>query len=225
MKRKIEQRPKLKLFYFDLKGKGEPIRLFCAYAGIELEDYRFKARDEFLAMKEGTRLPFGQVPMLEVDGKHNLVQTCAIMRYLSKLAGLYPTDDLIQAAKVDALMDQEADAFVGTTVLTYDLRFGIDLTPDAKEKSYEQINETVLPGHLKNIEKCLIASPTGWIAGTDEPSPADFIWFTRLSSMSEKKELSETIKKLEEFPKIRAFMEKFSSLESIREYYAAQDLH
>ena len=30
--------PKLKLYYFNSKGKGEPIRLFCAYAGLDLEE-------------------------------------------------------------------------------------------------------------------------------------------------------------------------------------------
>ncbi len=222
MKRKIEQRHKLKLYYFDIKGKGEPIRLLCAYAGLELGDHRFASRDEFLAMKEGTRLMFSQVPMLEVDEKHTLVQSGAIMRFLAKLSGLYPTDPLV-AAKVDAIMDQETDAFMGSTVLTYGLRFGIDLSPEAEKQSYINISETILPGHLKNIEKCLIASPTGWLAGTDEPSPADFVWYVTLSLMAEKKELSDNVKSLEDFPKIKAFMEKFESLEAVKEYYAPKD--
>jgi glutathione S-transferase len=220
MKRKIEQQPKLKLYYFDIKGKGEPIRLICAFSGLELEDYRFSTRDEFLAMREGTRLPFGQVPMLEVDGKHNLVQSCAIMRYLGKLSGLYPTEDPLLAAKVDAAMDQETDAFTGITVLTYGPRFGIDLTLEEKEKAYGNINETVLPGHLKNIEKWLIASNTGWIAGTDDPSPADFMWYVRLTNMAENKDLSDKVKTFEDFPKIQEFIQKFKSLESIEEYYS-----
>jgi glutathione S-transferase len=227
MKRKYEQQqqeqqPKLKLYYFDIKGKGEPIRLLCSYAGLELEDHRFATRDEFLAMREGTRLVFSQVPMVEVDGKDILVQTSAIMRYLGKLSGLYPSDP-IQAAKVDAMMDQETDTFLGTTVLTYGTRFGINLSSTVKEKSYESISDEVLPRHFRNIEKCLLASPTGWLAGTDEPSPADFMWYVKLSLMTEKKELSEKIKTLEDFPKIKAFMEKFESLEPIQEYYTSND--
>ncbi|KAL3943231.1 MAG: hypothetical protein SGARI_000015 [Bacillariaceae sp.] len=214
MKRKQEQQPKLKLYYFDIKGKGEPIRLLCYYAGLELEDHRFATRDEFLAMREGTRLTFSQVPMLEVDGKHTLVQS-------GKLANLYPSsDDPVQAAKVDAIMDQESDAFSGTTVLTYQTRFGLEMTPEETEKSFDNISEEVLPHHLKNIEKLLIASPTGWLAATDEPSPADFMWWVKLSLISEKKEIKLN---LEPFPKIQAFMTKFGSLESIQEYYAEKD--
>eukprot|EP00961_Rhodomonas_salina_P114075 1534773-Rhodomonas_salina.2 len=63
-KRKFPDQPKLKLYYFDIKGKGEPIRLLAAYSGLELEDYRFEGRDHFMKLKEDGTLPFGQVPPL-----------------------------------------------------------------------------------------------------------------------------------------------------------------
>ena len=219
MDTKIHDQPDLKLYYFDIKGKGESIRLICAYSGLKLEDHRFVSRDEFLAMKEGSRLPFGQVPMLEVGGKEAMVQSTAIMRYLGKLCGLYPMDDHFLAQKVDAIMEQANDVFMGSTVLTYGLRYSIDLSPEAKEKGYEHFNETVLPEHLKRAERVIEASATGWIAGTHEPSPADFVWYCSLINMTEKKEISEKNKSLEGFPKLKAFMEKFESLEAIKEYY------
>jgi glutathione S-transferase len=219
MKRKVEQQPSLKLYYFNIKGKGEPIRLFCAYAGLELDDTRFRTRDEFAAMKENGKLIFGQVPMLEVDGKHQLVQSSAILRYLSKIVGLYPEDPL-SAAKVDAALDQEADAFTGATVASYTTRFGIDMDADAKAKAYEAISTEVLPRHLGHLEKLLNASETGWIAGTEEPSAADFVWFTRLSnSMPETAEYPDKLKSLEDFPVLKTFVEKVKSLEAIKDYY------
>lgn len=221
-KRKMEQQPTLKLYYFDLKGKGECIRLLCAYSGLELNDHRFISRDEFLAMKEGTRLHFGQVPMLEVNGKHTMVQTNSIMRYLGKLDGLYPMTDHILAQKIDSVMDQATDVFTGQSILKYGLRYAIDLTPEAKEKSYEQYNEAVLPTHLKKVERYFNNSSTGWITGTDEPSPADFVWYTSLINMKSHKEISEKIKSLEDYPKIKGFIEKFESLEAIKEYYEKQ---
>lgn len=219
MDTKTYDQPDLKLYYFNIKGKGESIRLICAYSGLKLEDHRFESRDEFLAMKEGSRLPFGQVPMLEIDGKEAMVQSSAIMRYLGKLCGLYPMKDHLLAQKVDAIMDQASDVFMGSTVLTYGLRFSIDLSPEAKEKGYEHFNETVLPEHLKRAERVIEASITGWMAGTDEPSPADFVWYCSLINMSEKKEISEKNKSLEGLPKLKAFMEKFESLEAIKDYY------
>ena len=215
--RKVQ--PELKLHYFDIKGKGESIRLICAYGGLELEDHRFESRDQFLAMKASSRLSFGQVPMLEVDGKVAMVQSAAIMRYLGKLTGLYPMDDHILAQKIDAIMDQVSDVFMGSTVLTYGLRYAIDLSPEAKEKCYGIFNETVLPTHLKRAERVLQSSSTGWMAGTTEPSPADFVWYCSLVNMAAKKEMSDENKSLSAFPKLKAFMEKFESLEAIKEYY------
>jgi hypothetical protein len=40
-----------KLYYFDLAGKGEAVRLAAAFSGYPIQDIRL-SRDEFLAMKE-----------------------------------------------------------------------------------------------------------------------------------------------------------------------------
>jgi len=215
--------PILKLYYFDIKGKGESIRLICAYSGLKLVDHRFSNRDEFLAIKDSSRLPFGQVPMLEIDGKQVMIQSNAIMRYLGKLSGLYPMTDHVLAQRVDAAMDQANDVFMGSTVLTYGLRYAIELSPEAKEKSYAHFNQTVLPNHLKKVERLFEASTTGWIAGTEKPSPADFVWYCSLTNMASKKEISDKSKSLAEFPKLKAFMQKFESLDEIKQYYKERE--
>lgn len=219
-KRKIVAQPKLKLYYFNIKGKGEPIRLFCAYAGLELEDHRFASRDEFTTLKTEGKLSFGQVPLLEIDEKHQMVQSGAILRYLAKITGLYPEDPL-EAAKVDSVFDQETDAFIGATVASYTTRFGIDLDEVAREEAFAMISDEVLPRHLGNVETLLKASSTGWLADTEEPSPADFVWYSRLANyIPEKKSLSDKIKSLEDFPLLKKFVAKFESLEAIKEYHA-----
>ena len=221
-KRKIESQPKLKLYYFNIPGKGEPIRLFCAYVGLELEDYRFQRREEFTELKESGKLAFGQAPMLEVNSKHQLVQTAAILRYLSKLVPEYASEanaDPILAAKIDAALDQETDAFTGMTVATYTARFGIPLDDAMKAKSYDLINHDTLPRHLRTFEKLLRSSTTGWICSTKEPSIADFVWFVRLNSLQNKSELSEELQSLSKFPKCQEFVTAFANLEAIKEYY------
>merc|ERR1712071_460590 len=110
--------PPVKLYYFDIEGKGEGIRRALYYSKIPFIDVRLD-RATFMKMKESGELPFGQLPALRTaDGKHLLAQSAAIYRYIGKISSLYP-EDLIEAAKVDALMDQEADMFVGLTVSTY----------------------------------------------------------------------------------------------------------
>ena len=49
-----------KLYYFNIPGKGEAVRTMCTYAHFPFEDIRV-SRDEFVAMKEAGKLPFGQV--------------------------------------------------------------------------------------------------------------------------------------------------------------------
>jgi len=162
MPKTIEKPPQLKLYYFNIKGKGEPIRLLCAYAGLPLEDVRFQSYQEFLELKEKGHLAFGQVPLLQVTNSTTkdydessaastqLVQTAAILRYLATLAGLHPTDNPLLAAKIDAILDQEADAFAGCTAAYYYKRYGMTPLQDDKlrEQVFSNISNEVLPRHL-----------------------------------------------------------------------------
>ena len=210
----------MKLYYFDIKGKGEPIRLFCAYAGLELEDIRFGSFAEFLALKESGKLAYGQVPMLEVDGKDQLVQSSSIMTYLSKIAGKYPDDPLV-AAKVEAALCAEGDAFVGTTVVTYPNRFGFTFDADESAKAFKVISDEIMPRHLTNLERQLKESSTGWIAGTSEPSVADFVWFCQLyHAVPVQNEFSEKLRSLEDYPTLKAFVEKMLTLDAVAKFYS-----
>ena len=83
--------PKYKLIYFDFDGgRAEQIRIAFHAAGIEFEDHRISFQ-EFGEMRQTT--PFNSVPVLEIDGAA-ITQTNAIGRYVGKMAGLYPEDDL-----------------------------------------------------------------------------------------------------------------------------------
>ncbi|CAL2033600.1 unnamed protein product [Caenorhabditis brenneri] len=93
-----------KFTYFNGRGAGEVVRQILAYAGQEYEDNRV-TMEEWPALKDGT--PFGQLPLLEVDGKP-LAQSHAIARYLArefKLNGKCPWEE----AQVNALADQFKD--------------------------------------------------------------------------------------------------------------------
>ncbi|KAJ9506519.1 hypothetical protein QJQ45_019614 [Haematococcus lacustris] len=103
----------IKLFYFDLRsaditclpsapamqpGWAEATRLMFKLRGIPFDDVTF-SHEEWPKFKPN--MPFGQVPVLEVDGQQ-LAQTAAIERYVAKLTGMYP-DDPWQAAKGEEL--------------------------------------------------------------------------------------------------------------------------
>ena len=100
--------PQLKLTYFDFHGgRAEPARLAMHLGGIPFEDHRFTF-PEFAEVRKST--PFGQVPTLHVDGTV-VTQSDAIIRYVGKLAGLYP-EDAYQALLCDEVMCVVEDATV-----------------------------------------------------------------------------------------------------------------
>jgi len=102
-----------KLTYFDFDGgRGQPIRVALHAAGIEFDDNRLSFA-EFGEMRESTR--FSALPVLNIDNEA-VTQSSAILRYVGKMAGLYPADDL-QALYCDEVMDAVEDLshHMGTT--------------------------------------------------------------------------------------------------------------
>ena len=89
-----------KLTYFDFDGgRAEPIRIAFHAAGIDFEDNRISF-SEFGEMRRSTR--FNSVPVLEIDGAE-VAQSNALSRYVGKMAGLYP-DDNLQALYCDEVL-------------------------------------------------------------------------------------------------------------------------
>ena len=83
------------LRYFDARGRAEAIRFALATEGIAFEDASFTGAEWGRDGKPGGikhrlvsqgKLAFGQVPLLEIDGR-SIVQSHAILRYLSRRHG------------------------------------------------------------------------------------------------------------------------------------------
>ena len=97
--------PRFRLTYFDFDGgRGEPIRIAFHAAGVDFEDHRISF-DEFMKTRGDMR--FTCAPELEVDGV-TVTQSNSMLRYVGKMAGLYPEDDL-QALYCDEAMDAVED--------------------------------------------------------------------------------------------------------------------
>ncbi len=96
---------KFKLTYFDFNGgRGESIRIAFHAAGVDFEDHRISF-EEFTKTRGDMR--FTCSPELEVDGV-TVTQSNSMLRYVGKMAGLYPEDDL-QALYCDEAMDAVED--------------------------------------------------------------------------------------------------------------------
>jgi prostaglandin-H2 D-isomerase / glutathione transferase len=136
----------LKLTYFDFHGgRAEPARLAMAIGGIAFEDHRFSF-PEFAEVRKAT--PFGQVPTLQVDGVQ-VTQCDAILRYVGKLAGLYPTDPF------QALLCDEVTYVVEETNVKFGPSFR--MTGDAQKEARTALVNNVLPVYLTWLQNQLAA--------------------------------------------------------------------
>ena len=109
---------KIKLTHYNARGRAETIRLVLAYAGQQYEDKRIAPgrnrcvetniiyqvltiTEDMPSLKPS--LPFGQLPVLEVDGV-TIGQSMAIARYLANEHGLAGSSNMVKA-QVDEVVD------------------------------------------------------------------------------------------------------------------------
>ena len=106
----LEDSMHIRFYYFDFPfWRAEPSRLALHLGGIPFDDVRL-SRDAFRDLKAAGELPYGQVPMIEVDGAR-ISQSLGILRFCGRLAGMYP-DDALEALSVDETL-QAVDQISG----------------------------------------------------------------------------------------------------------------
>jgi len=101
--------PAYKLYYFPGRGRAEFIRYMFAFAEVPFEDVRLER--EVFRSEYKPKFPFGQVPVLEIDGKQILAQSHAIARYLANefhMTGANHFEAGLADMYVDALTDLKA---------------------------------------------------------------------------------------------------------------------
>ena len=148
--------PGYKLTYFDMDGgRAEPIRILFHIAGVEFEDVRLSFA-EFGEMRESAR--FNAVPVLEIDGEQ-VTQSNAMCRYVGKMAGLYPADDL-QALFCDEAMDAIED-------LTHHIARTIGLQGDELQLAREKLADGWMPVFLRGLDALLTRGGGEFFADND----------------------------------------------------------
>lgn len=207
--------PRYKLTYFNLRARGEPIRLVFAYAGVDYEDVRVSYEniaEEWPPIKNSGKCPFGQLPILEVDGV-TLCQSMTILRFVAKRHGLVPSNDLEQA---------KADMF---SEAVYDLenamvRIIVQPDPEQKKAMTDKFHKE-LPTVCKCLENVLDKNPKDEIYCVgNKLSFADICFFAFFNSylgngepavpaaLKDSPRLTALYKKVRDEPKIAAWLEK-----------------
>lgn len=133
-----------KLTYFDMDGgRAEPVRIAFHAAGIDFEDKRISF-PEFAEMRDGFR--FRCAPILEIDGTQ-VTQSNAMARYVGKIAGLYPDDDL-QALYCDEAMGAIED-------LLHAIVHTFGLEGDALKAAREELVDGWITTFLEGLDEML----------------------------------------------------------------------
>jgi glutathione S-transferase len=196
-----------KLTYFNSRGRAETIRYILAAAEVEYEDFRIE-KDQWPAMKAST--PFGQLPVLEVDGVQ-LGQTNACARYLARKFNLAGKTELDQA-RADMLVDCFGDS-VGPLIALFTEK---DEAKQAEIK--KKYIEEQLPAYLTLLEALLTANHGGdkFFVG-DELTWTDLVflnhidWMTLMCAcdpLANHSKLAALKVRVEALPKIAAWLEK-----------------
>lgn len=166
--------PALRLTYFDVKGLAECVRLTLNYAGIPYADERLstEAFDE-----RKSELPYGQVPVLSVDNDVTLAQSKTILRFTSKYARTY-SSKAIDAAMMDQWVDLHTEFMTPLTLNMYPEKYGVAGLFD-KSEHRKWCVEVHIPRFLGMLDAEL-SKHSGWLAGMDHLSMADFCWLPTL---------------------------------------------
>ena len=162
--------PSYKLTYFNFDGgRGEPIRIALHAAGIEFEDERLSF-EQFGEMRLGT--PFNALPVLSVDGA-DISQTNSLLRYVGKMADLYPTDNL-QALYCDEVMSvlEDINHKVGQTLF---------LQGEELQLAREKLVDGWLTTFVKGLDKLLARG--GEYFADNQLTVADLKAFVQVSSL------------------------------------------
>merc|ERR1711879_124987 len=147
--------PKVKLTYFNLRGRAEPSRLLLAYGGIKYEDCRvtpaFEDPKEWSALKPKT--PYGSLPLLEWDGTC-IAQSMAVARFIAREVGLAGRCNM-ESAQIDEIIDAINDM----------VNAGAKAFFSKDEALMKKHATETIPAGLSNIEKRLESRGGQYLVG------------------------------------------------------------
>jgi glutathione S-transferase len=213
------QQSPMKLTYFDVKARGEAIRWAMILAEIPFDDNRISFAQWAQLKENEERIPYGTVPVLELADGTCVTQSAAILKYVGKLAKLYP-EDTFQQAKVDEvvalmheLMEKIIPIYFGTIL------FGKD--EDTKREEEKGLEEKTLPYMLGKLERVLAGNKMAGVCVGDGVTIAD-IQVAALLEMIFDGMMNISSKLLDTCPRVQHVVNKVQRHPKMMAYFAAK---
>ncbi|CAG7830465.1 unnamed protein product, partial [Allacma fusca] len=191
-----------KLRYFNLRGRGEPIRWIFHHTGMEFEDERIEQED-WAEIK--STFTYEQVPVLEFDGK-GIFGSQPICRFLARLFGLCGQDD-VEAAKCDEYVDAFQD------IINAYVSFLKASDEEQKEEIKGELLEKLCPKYFTIYEDVIAQREGGKFLVEEGVTWADLYIAAWLDTFLQ---MDENI--LEPFPHLTALREEVRGLPGIKEW-------
>ncbi len=156
---------KPKLYYFNMKGRAECIRILLNHAKVEFEDIRFE-QSEWPQHKD--KFEFKQVPALQIDESTTLTQTQAILSYLGSKYG-YSRTEPKEVYELINVAEALGDFAMKLVPLVYS-----NETEEKKKEMAKALAENEIPFFFGIFEKKLNANVSKDFFVGDKLSTVDF---------------------------------------------------
>lgn len=218
--------PAIKLTYFGIAGRGEPVRLCFALGEIAFEDNRITFAD-WGTLKPTT--PYGQLPVLTIDGGSMISQSEAMMRYAGRLApAIYPAESAMAIDEIIGLVGDfgrswAPNLYIGMNPAQYGYPADFKGTDEHAAKTKEMREQWIADGNLAKFvgffEQKIDANGGSFLVGAS-PTIADCMLVPELRKFKAGHIDHVPTTCLDGFPKINAYIERFLAVKQIAAWYA-----
>ncbi|XP_055883168.1 probable glutathione S-transferase 6 [Biomphalaria glabrata] len=191
----------LKLIYFNGRGRAELSRLILAVAGQKYEDVRIVGENW---PAEKSKTPFGQLPVLEVDGQ-TFGQSLAIATYLAREFNLYGKTNL-DGLKIDQVVQLCVDFQNSASKVFF------EKDENKKAEGLKNLREVEVPKYLGFFEKLLKENGSGYFVGSSL-TLAELYVYDLLFNFQQR-----SIVKLDDFHLLNTLYKKVDNQDKIKAY-------
>lgn len=167
--------PVITLTYFNVPGIAQATRDTMLDSNIVFVDNRV-SKETFEEIQP--ILPFGKLPVLEVDDDLIVAQSKTILRYVSSIAKTFPRKNLKNMAIVDQWLELHTEFMNPLLLSIYPQKYGLPCWSEESKASHRAwCNTTHIPTYLHFLE--LTLSDNEWLC-TNVKSAADYAWLPTL---------------------------------------------